>query len=361
MTPLARRRCALSGLCLALGAVALPAVARAEDNAFLVQARADIDAVEFDKARESLERALLAGGSGPSQLAEIYRLTGEVAVAIGDPDGAEQAFLRLLAIAPDSKLRDGVSPKITAAFEAAAAALGDKRLHLEYATAPGTITLVVSDDPLDLVTGAAVDYVDAVGGRRTQVKKGKFRIEIVLDEAAPVPHKVALAALDAHGNRLAELGSLREPLAVPAVATVAGKGAGRRRARASRSFFGKGWLWAGVALAAAGAGTYFALQVKQDEDDLETLNKDSMNHSFSEARAIQDRAEDHALYTNISFGVAGGFAILATVLFLRGDPKAEASADGDGDDGGSAEGEPSARLVPAPTRGGASLELILTY
>jgi len=357
VTPPARRRCALSGLCLALGAVALPSVARAEDNAFLVQARADIDAVEFDKARESLERALLAGTSGPTQLAEIYRLTGEVAVAVADADGAQQAFQRLLAIAPDSKLRDGVSPKITSAFEAAAAALGGKRLRIEYVTGPGTITLVVSDDPLDLVTGAAIDYVDAVGGRRTQVKKGKFRIEVSLDEAAPVPHKVALAALDAHGNRVAELGSLREPLAVPAVVAVVGKAAGRGRTRASRSFLGKGWLWAGIAVAAAGAGTYFALQVKQDEDDLETLNKDSMNHSFSEARAIQDRAEDHALYTNISFGVAGGFAILATVLFLRGDPRAEV----DDEDGASADGESSARLVPSPTRGGASLELILTY
>ncbi|MCC6994425.1 MAG: hypothetical protein IT370_07340 [Deltaproteobacteria bacterium] len=357
MTPLARRRCALSGLCLVLCAVARPGVARAEDNAFLVQARADIDAVEFDKARESLERALLAGSNGPTQLAEIYRLSGEVAVAVGDADGAEQAFQRLLAIAPDSKLRDGVSPKIKSAFDAAAAALGDKRLRIDYVTGPGTITLVVDADPLDLVAGAAIDYVDAVGGRRTQVKKGKFRIEVSLDEAAPVPHKVALAALDAHGNRLAELGSLREPLAVPAVATAPRKGAGKRH-RASRSFLGKGWLWAGLAVASAGAGTYFALQVKQDEDDLETLNKDSMNHSFSEARAIQDRAEDHALYTNISFGVAGGFAILATVLFLRGDPRAEA---GDGDGDASAEAGRSARLVPSPTRGGASLDLVLTY
>ena len=202
-----------------------------------------------------------------------------------------------------------------------------------------------------------------MGGGWFQFKKGKFRIVVILDEAAPVPHKVAMAALDAHGNRLAEMGSVREPLAVPAVAAVVGKAAGRKRTRASRSFLGKGWLWAGLAVASAGAGTYFALQVKQDEDDLETLNKDSMNHSFSEARAIQGRAEDHALYTNISFGVAGGFAILATVLFLRGDPRTEADRDanGDDDDGGSADTEPSARLIPSPTRGGASLDLVLTY
>ena len=50
---------------------------------------------------------------------------------MGDADGAQQAFQRLLVIAPDSKLRDAVSPKIRSDYEASAAGPGDTRRRSE--------------------------------------------------------------------------------------------------------------------------------------------------------------------------------------------------------------------------------------
>jgi len=325
--------------------VALAGSARADGNPFLDQARAQIDQLEFDQAGESLQRALTSGTSGPTELAEIYRLSGEVAVAVGDSAGAEQHFARLLVIAPETQLRAGVSPKITAAFEAAAAAQQGKRISIESATAPGSITLVVGADPLDLITGARVDYTGDDGAPHSIKQSGKFRIKVGLGEV-PVPHRVVLSAVDQYGNRLATLGSMSEPIAVPAAGQTPSRPVATRPRR-TRSFLGRGWLWAGIAVAAAGSGIYFGLQAKSAEDDLAALSQDSMNHSFSEAQEVEDRARRDALIANISFGVAGGFAILATVLFLRGDPAQPA--------------EDSALLVPRPTRHGGAVDLVLRY
>jgi hypothetical protein len=332
-------------LLVLLGCTASASAAPAA-NPFLDDARAAIDKAEFDDARDALLRALLVGTSGPEQLAEIYQLSGEVGVAVGDNMIAEENFRRLLVIAPDTQLRAGVSPKITTAFENASKSLAGKKITIEDVTGPGTITLVVASDPLDLITGAAVDFVAEDGTVKTLRKNGKFRIAVTLD-GVPPPYRVTLAALDQHGNRVAQLGTLQDPLTVPPGKGIKGPPGLPGTHRRTRSFFAKGWLWGGLAVVAAGTGIYFGLAAKQDEDDLDALNARSTEHTFAEAQAIESRAKDHALYTNISFGAAGALAIVATVLFLRGDP---APVD-----------DAPAALLPRPTEGGAALDLVLRY
>src|SRR4051812_5511561 len=58
----------------------------------LAQARAAVAASDYVAARPALVAALEAGGRGPDELAEIYRLTGVVAAALGDARAATDAF-----------------------------------------------------------------------------------------------------------------------------------------------------------------------------------------------------------------------------------------------------------------------------
>src|SRR5687768_2006868 len=101
-----------------LGVVGLalaPAVARA-DNASLDKARQQIADLYFEEAIASLREALEAGGNDVATTAEIHRLWGETAATLGRAKDARDQFAAYLAIDPNGKLSDGVSPKITKPF-----------------------------------------------------------------------------------------------------------------------------------------------------------------------------------------------------------------------------------------------------
>src|SRR5688572_15186188 len=118
--------------------------ARADD---LETARRQVEALDYRGARATLEQALRAGKSSPVELAELYRMRGEIAAALGDDGDAEESFRRLLVIRPDARLPTGTAPKIEARFRAAAISLekGARlrvRHQLETGGAP-QVTLVV--------------------------------------------------------------------------------------------------------------------------------------------------------------------------------------------------------------------------
>src|SRR5438445_3358646 len=90
----------------------------------LTDARAAVDGSDYVKAQELLESALKSGTQGPSELAEIYKLTGIVDGALADSAGAQAAFAKWLSLDPKGELPKGTSPKITRPFDAAAKKAG---------------------------------------------------------------------------------------------------------------------------------------------------------------------------------------------------------------------------------------------
>lgn len=283
----------------------------------LTRARQELDALQYDKARASLDEALKQGTNGPRDMAEIYRLSGQVAAALGDAAGAEDDFKMLLELAPDAQLPAGMSPKITEPFDAARAFAKQHAplaiTHTESGGAAPTITLVVANDALGLVAGARA-IVSADGGpARSLEARGGSEILIPL----PAGHRleVTLAAIDSRGNRLVEIG-VDEPIVIGGpteiVKPVHRAGGGGH----ARPIYARWWLWGGVALAVGGGATYFGLDALDAQKTLDDLNRNSAMHDFSEAKKVEDRGRQSALLANVGFGVAGGFAVLSVILLV---------------------------------------------
>lgn len=332
--------------------------ASAEENPHLTRARAEINDLRYDKAKETLEQALKWGKNSPAETAEIYRLTGEVLAAFGDGDKAKEAFLHLLSIDPSVRLAAGVSPRISGPFNQALKSSQSKspiKIHHELQTGESpSITLIVDDDPLEMVKGARASF-EGPTGRDSVEEKGTSRIELKLPPAPRLT--VTVAAIDEHGNRLAELGT-SDPIVVQAEQPGGsgdggelggGDGGGQPDTGGGQAkpFYTRWYLWGGVAVGLAGVGTYFGLQAKSAEDDVAKLNEetrmDPYSHDFSEAKEIEDRAKRNALIANINFGAAGVFAVVGAIFLVR-----DLKSSGDHESSGTA-------VAPLPLRGGAGV------
>jgi hypothetical protein len=137
---------------------------------------------------------------------------------------------------------------------------------------------------------------------------------------------VRVAALDAKGNRLVELGSADVPIVIvgpkpkdTVVIAPVVKPAVKRPPpppQEQRPLYLRWWLHGGIAVAFGGAAAYFGIDAVRTKRELDDLNARSSNHTFDEALAVEKRARRSILLTNIGFGVAGAFAVTATILYL---------------------------------------------
>ena len=304
-------------------ALACARVARA-DNPSLARAKAALEKSDYPGAQEAVAEALADGSSGPAELAEIYRVSGIVAAALDNAKAATVEFERLLALDPKATLPAGTSPKITRPFETAqaeAAKRGPLKIGVTTAAAPPAVTIAIQNDPRGMI--ARVRAIVRVDGGAEQPTERAAAPRLTIDLPAKGRRiDVRVAALDAHGNRLAEVGSADVPLVIvgetarPTRKTPPKPPPEPEQPRGPRPLYAKWWLWGGVAIVFAGAGGTFGFLGKRAADDLEALNADSANHQFTEAQDLESRARRHLLFANIGFGIAGASAIAATILFV---------------------------------------------
>lgn len=312
---------------IALAWLVLEGVAHADDP--LAAARKAVAESDYVSARPALTAALDAGGRGPEDLVEIYRLTGIVEAALGDARAATEAFTRLLALSPRAALPDGTSPKIRRPFDAAARYMASHaalEVKMETVTAPPTIRLIAAGDPLHMVaTAHAVFRVDGGAERTKDVEVTAGRADVTLPAGRRIDAQIA--ALDVHGNRLVEIGSREVPIVIvgdaPPLAAAPPRAIAPPPRRAPvvvqagpRPLYLRWWPYAAAGAVLAGATGYFAWSARSDADELRGIIADSAQHSFGEARAVEDRARRNALYTNIGLGVTGAVALAAGVLYL---------------------------------------------
>jgi hypothetical protein len=294
----------------------------------LAQAHKAVAESDYGAARTALVAALEGGGHGPEELAEIYRLTGIVEAALGNARAATDAFTRLLALSPRAALPAGTSPKIKRPFAAAtryfASGHAPLELKIETAARPPAITLIVVSDPLHLVARARVTFAVDGGSERTSEVAASERTVVPLPAARRIDARVA--ALDAHGNRLGEIGSKAVPLVIigdappparPAVAAPPIAPPTRAAGPARRvPLYRRWWPYATASVAFGGAAAYFGWSARSDAQALERLIADSGNHSFEEARALEDRARRNVGIANLGLIAAGAFAITAGAMFV---------------------------------------------
>ena len=102
----------------------------------LDDAKVAVEASDYLKARAALTEALASGQHGREELAEIHRLSGIVAGALGETKEATAAFQRALALSPKVELPPGTSPKISRPFTTAQG-LAKKSAPLEIKSETG--------------------------------------------------------------------------------------------------------------------------------------------------------------------------------------------------------------------------------
>lgn len=279
------------------------ATAHAGDSPLLDQAQQAIDGVDYDAAKGLVDKAITAGALEPADLARAHMLAGEVAAALGDDATARDHFVRWLLLDPDAALPDGVSPKIAEPFAAAkeqAGTLGAMTIAVRVERSHGKVHVFLdARDPLNLIAGLRVRRDD---GRAAQ-EQGTS-VELPADDAEPVT--LTVLVLDEHDDQIAVKTVTAEASATPTPATPH-----------------HGWpaivrwpTWTALAVVGGGVGGYFAWQTSKDHEALDALNADSMNHTFDEATAIEDRGKGHALDADIGFGVGAGFAAIAVLTAL---------------------------------------------
>jgi len=192
------------------------ALAAPADAAPLDDAKAAVEASDYLKAKAALAEALASGANGREELAEIYRLSGIVAGALGDAKAATAAFQRALVLSPKVALPPGTSPKIgrpfAAAQELAKKAGGPLEIRSETAAEPPSVTVIVVADPLHMI--ARVRATVVVDGKPEQSfeRPGSELTTIELPAGARLDVRVAV--IDEKGNRLAELGSREVPIVI---------------------------------------------------------------------------------------------------------------------------------------------------
>ena len=267
------------------------ATAHADDA--LAEARRLEANLEYEKALVLVDREIARGTNDRARLIELHVLAGKLAAGIDHPDVATTHFLVALALAPQTTLPDGTSPKLAEPFDAARARSAP--LHIALRREPGRVTATVDHDPAAIFAGLRV-YA-STGAPVTAPGA-------TLETSAVV---TAADAVDRFGNVLEH--ATFPPPEMP-----------RPSPPSSPSLVGRWSTWAAIgggALVVAGA---CAWRFGVAQDDWNTLDREG-SHDFSALRAVEDRGRRWGLAANLGFGVTAAAGIAAVVLYvLHRDP-----------------------------------------
>lgn len=337
---------------IALLAASVAGTSSVRADPTLDTAKAAVDASDFLTARTQLTQLVGKGGNSPEDMGEIYRLSGIVAGALGEAKVATEAFERCLALTPKATLPPGTSPKITRPFVEAQAYFKKHeplKIKADTQTTPPSVTITVVSDPLAMIARARVIATVDKKPPETLEKPVGEEVSISLPAAARIDLRVI--ALDDKGNRLAEVGSADVPIVIVGSAPLVvsppkppPKPIVARTPRSPRPLYLKWWLWGGTSVAFAAGATYFAFGARSAKNELDELNAHSVQHTFDEARSIEDRGKRDALLTNIGYGAAGALAVVGVILFLT-EPRSHE------------ENRVTTTITPVPIRGGGAVVL----
>ncbi len=313
----------LRGASVTLAILAVFVTVEVVEAAPLDKAKAAIDASDYFGARSALEEVLRAGDNQPAELAELYRLTGQVHAALGDAKAATAAFQRCLALAPQTVLPPGTSPKIAKPFKAAQDLLAGKQplqIKTETTGDPPSVTIDVVEDPLSMIV--KVRAIVVVDGKPEQQLDQPVAKQVKIDLPRGKRLDLRVVALDEHGNHLSETGTKDVPIVIVgkaepiAVVVTPKKKPPPPPPFEQRPIYLRWWLWAGASIAVLGAGSYFAIDAVRAKNLLEDLGAESANHPFDTVEPVESRARRDVLLANIGLIGGGVLALTTGVLYL---------------------------------------------
>jgi hypothetical protein len=332
--------------------VAFAGIARADDEP-LDQARKDVDSSDYDAARTHLQAAIDAGTAGPDELAEIYKLTGIVESALGNTKEATTAYGKWIALDPKAKLPPGTSPKLVRPFDAAHKKPVKLEIKTETKADPPSIALVIGSDPIGIARARVI--VSADGKPEQQLEHaGKGRIEIDLPRGRRLDLRVE--ALDAHGNRVALLGSKDVPIVITGGEDKTGPTSPdedtlkalrnkdndkiishKTEPAEPRPWYGRWKVWGVGTLALAVVTLGAGYVTYNDVQDLKFKNAHSLDYQWSPGP--ENSARRDLYITDVAAGITGALAIGTMILYVAR-PREE-----------------QLRVGAAPTRGGGAVSI----
>lgn len=193
---------------LALAGALVPSGVRAQSLADARRAYAEVD---FEATVEASRGAIAAGGHGPAELAELYRLLGLSLAALEQPQPARDAFVRLLAVDPDARLENRLSPQLRSPYMEARGywgQFGEERLAVVAALRGSQIAVDVTD-PAGLAERVRVRHRPGPEGGWQIVELAPSDDPAVRIEGDRA--EVLVELLDGPGNVLLRQGSEAEP------------------------------------------------------------------------------------------------------------------------------------------------------
>jgi hypothetical protein len=239
--------------CFAL--FAWPTSVRADDDDLLAFAEAAYRDVEFERTVELVDEALESGSLSAKRLARAYTLLAVAAAAVHEVERSREAWIRLLALTPETRAARDLSPQMRAPYleakgfwSAQAEPMSVKGLYLRRRTS-------VRVDVVDPVGMGAMVAVRWRSGDDRAFREARFlaqeRIYVPAEGMGPDDRiEYVIRLLDEYGNRIVELGDddaprSDEPAGGPAGATSAGE--------EDQEFVGSGLFWLGVGAVTVGA------------------------------------------------------------------------------------------------------------
>jgi hypothetical protein len=244
-------------------------MAECRPNPYLSRAKDQFDRLEFDRAAQSLQRAIEHAQNCKWDLSEVYRLKAFVDAVNDEKERCQRVFEIVLALNPDYQVPDEVPPKIRKCFEAALRVPAERRsLSLTHTAPPESmpsapISIPVSlVDPLRLVDELRVYFRRAGVPVYTLVTvRADESVSLVIPGLAVPPDEDGYAleyfvrAVDRWGGTLGENGNPDRPLAL----------AIEPGTTASDALVAQWWFWTIIGVAAA-SGVVAAVLATQSDD-----------------------------------------------------------------------------------------------
>lgn len=246
-----------------------PSLAIADDSDDLLAfAEAAYRDVEFERTVDLAEEALETGALSPKRLARTYTLLAVAAAAIHDDERSKEAWIRLLALQPDTQAAKDLSPQMRGPYLEAKgywSAQGDPlRAQAKYLRTRTSVRVDLTD-PAGMAAMVSVRWRK---GGEVAFKEARFladeRVYVPAEGLGPEDRiEYVVRLLDEQGNRLVEIGDddsprSDEPEQHRGFAGLDGDADG---------FVGSTWFWVGAGVLAAGAATGGYLLVAPEEPE----------------------------------------------------------------------------------------------
>jgi len=180
----------------------------------LERAEAAYQNIDFEGTTEAAQEALEEGIHGPEALTRLYRLLGLATAAMGEERRAYEAFVRMLALAPDARVERNIAPQLRQPYLEARGFWSQRPpLGIELLGTPSRGTLVVRvRDAAELGSKVRV-WALVPGGEPVERELDSQREVVVPIEGFRESNYVDVAAtlVDEWGNALVEAGTEAAP------------------------------------------------------------------------------------------------------------------------------------------------------